>query len=521
MNYDSSNQSHAILISSILLWSVLSNVTTFGVSFAEDGNEDSPYDSGNNEDNSTGQDENRGTDADYDDYDGEEYDEFYYESDPFQPAMEESILDDMVTIDEQDIVTVNVLVNDRSVLGWDKSLAIHYVSKPLFGDVTVNHDNTITYNPFQIALPAGYEKLDSFYYTVRAGINTYYNGTISIWTRQTNDAPVASSAEYMLNENGEITFSLYAYDEDNDILTFTILSNTTFGESVLDPRTGTVVYTPHYKFSGHDSLTYQVSDGFSASSIESVRFDVLKVGGHGSAQDDQQPIDQSDADEQPVDGDNDGGSSNSTAGNSMPIADAGESIMVIEGITVTLDGSNSYDPDDDEITYSWSQEAGPFASLDNSGLVSPSFTAPDVESAAIITFRLVVTDGNLTSSSSSVSITVISLDVDVMPNEYPNNIKLSEPDAEIPVAILSDSHLDASVSIDGDSLTFGPASAEALSYAIVDIDQDGSEDLVSYYRSGDLGLKKGDKKACLTGSVALNNNDDFQFNVCRNVKVLD
>ncbi|MGI0036434.1 MAG: Ig-like domain-containing protein, partial [Nitrososphaera sp.] len=248
------------------------------MSFAEDGNEDSPYDSGNNEDNSTGQDENRGTDADYDDYDGEEYDEFYYESDPFQPAMEESILDDMVTIDEQDIVTVNVLVNDRSVLGWDKSLAIHYVSKPLFGDVTVNHDNTITYNPFQVALPAGYEKLDSFYYTVRAGINTYYNGTISIWTRQTNDAPVASSAEYMLNENGEITFSLYAYDEDNDILTFTIFSNTTFGESVLDPGTGTVVYTPHYKFSGHDSLTYQVSDGFSASSIESVRFDVLKVG---------------------------------------------------------------------------------------------------------------------------------------------------------------------------------------------------------------------------------------------------
>ncbi|MGH9992162.1 MAG: Ig-like domain-containing protein, partial [Nitrososphaera sp.] len=230
------------------------------------------------EEDQTYEEEQENNEADY--YD--DYDEFYYESDPSQPSMEELLLGDMVTIDEQDIVTVNVLVNDRSVLGWDKSLAIHYVSKPLFGDVTVNHDNTITYNPFQIALPAGYEKLDSFYYTVKAGIDTYHNGTISIWIRQTNDAPVASSAEYTLNENGKITFSLDAYDEDNDILTFTILSNTTFGESVLDPEAGMVVYTPHYKFSGHDSLTYQVSDGFSASNTESVRFNVMKVGGRGS-----------------------------------------------------------------------------------------------------------------------------------------------------------------------------------------------------------------------------------------------
>ncbi|MGI0016699.1 MAG: hypothetical protein ACREBU_25020, partial [Nitrososphaera sp.] len=120
---------------SIILWSALFHITTFGVSFAAD--------EGNSvEEDQTYEEEQENNEADY--YD--DYDEFYYESDPSQPSMEELLLGDMVTIDEQDIVTVNVLVNDRSVLGWDKSLAIHYVSKPPFGDVAVNHDNTITYN---------------------------------------------------------------------------------------------------------------------------------------------------------------------------------------------------------------------------------------------------------------------------------------------------------------------------------------------------------------------------------------
>jgi len=488
---------------------VLLHIPTFGISSAAEeessGEEDQTYE------------EQEDNEADYYDY----YDEYYYESDPNQAFMEESLLDDTVTIDEQDIVTVNVLVNDRKVLGWEKSMTIEYVSTPLFGDVTLNQDNTITYSPFQIGLPAGYEKFDSFYYTVKADNDTYRNGSVSIWIRQTNDAPIASSAEHTLNENGKIMFNLDAYDEDNDLLTFTILSNTTFGETVLDPETGNVVYTPHQGYSGQDSLTYQLSDGYSSSSIESVRINVLKVGGQGSARENQISPDQSDDDEQPADGGHDGGQSNSTAGNSVPIADAGMDIMVIEGITVTLDGSDSHDPDDDELTYSWSQKSGPVVDLDDSSSVSPSLTAPDVESTTTITFDLVVSDGNFTSSPSSVSITIISLDVDVMPNQYPNNIKLSEPDTEIPVAILSDSYLDASVTIDGDSLRFGPASAAPTSYAIVDIDQDGLEDLVSYYRSGDLGLKKSDKKACLAGSIELNDNDDFQFNVCRNVKVLD
>jgi YVTN family beta-propeller protein len=49
--------------------------------------------------------------------------------------------------------------------------------------------------------------------------------------------------------------------------------------------------------------------------------------------------------------------------NHPPVADAGSDQTVQEGSPVTLDGSNSYDPDSDTITYSWAQTAGPSITL--------------------------------------------------------------------------------------------------------------------------------------------------------------
>ena len=100
--------------------------------------------------------------------------------------------------------------------------------------------------------------------------------------------------------------------------------------------------------------------------------------------------------------------------NRAPIADAGQTRDVPEQSSVTLDGSGSYDLDQDPLTYAWQQVGTQTVTLDVTDPVHPTFIAPDVGTAGqTLTFRLIVTDtapigsgGNLTSSPSTVVINV-------------------------------------------------------------------------------------------------------------------
>ena len=79
--------------------------------------------------------------------------------------------------------------------------------------------------------------------------------------------------------------------------------------------------------------------------------------------------------------------------NEPPKADAGPNQTVIENSKVTLNGSNSIDPEGENLTYQWEQVAGPLVTLSHTQVVKPTFTAPDVgPGGASLTFRLTVTD---------------------------------------------------------------------------------------------------------------------------------
>jgi hypothetical protein len=84
---------------------------------------------------------------------------------------------------------------------------------------------------------------------------------------------------------------------------------------------------------------------------------------------------------------------NVTSDNEPPTADAGPDQTVGEGAPVTLDGSNSSDPDDGIASYLWEQTSGITVTLSDPTAVQPTFIAPDVgPDGASLTFQLTVTD---------------------------------------------------------------------------------------------------------------------------------
>ena len=108
------------------------------------------------------------------------------------------------------------------------------------------------------------------------------------------------------------------------------------------------------------------------------------------------------------------------APNTLPVARAGSNRSVRDNNLITLDGSQSYDPDGGQLTYSWERLSGTGNSnlvLNNADTSTPTFRSDDLSSStSTVThvFRLTVTDSRNGTHSDEITITVR------LPSRYPH-----------------------------------------------------------------------------------------------------
>ena len=125
--------------------------------------------------------------------------------------------------------------------------------------------------------------------------------------------------------------------------------------------------------------------------------------------------------------------------NTAPIANAGADQGVALGDTVLLDGSTSYDAENDVLTYSWTIELRPLSStstLINPNSETPSFMA-DAEGS--YTVQLIVNDGLLSSAPDSMVVSALAASSCPQPLALITALPYAPNQGELPTNI----HIDA------------------------------------------------------------------------------
>lgn len=156
-----------------------------------------------------------------------------------------------------------------------------------------------------------------------------------------------------------------------------------------------------------------------------------------------------------------------------PIANAGLNKTVPEGEIVQLDGSESYDNDGNPITYSWKSPIG--IHLNDSTLIKPTFTAPDVKVNTNFTFTLVVNDGTSDSDPSNITVTVLQVNKRPLANAGTDKSVTEGASVSLSGNLSSDPDLDVIsykwTSLDGIILFDGLSSAPSFIAPQVNVDK--------------------------------------------------
>ena len=173
----------------------------------------------------------------------------------------------------------NLKVNEDTALpitlaGTDPEndpLTYAITTQPANGTLSALKGNKLTYTP-----KLNFFGVDSFKFKVNDGKTDSAPATISISVTAVNDAPVAKTLSFIVNQNTRSSITLQGTDAEDALakLTFTIATPPSKGklEAVVGNK---MVYTPNNGYSGKDSFTYKVTDtGKTASAPATVSIEV-------------------------------------------------------------------------------------------------------------------------------------------------------------------------------------------------------------------------------------------------------
>lgn len=152
--------------------------------------------------------------------------------------------------------------------------------------------------------------------------------------------------------------------------------------------------------------------------------------------------------------------------NRAPVALAGIAQIVQSGAAVTLDGRESTDPDNDVLTFAWSQDSGTAVTLLDSLQAQSRFTAPTVTEQQVLVFRLRVTDSAGVFSEATTAVTVRP------PVPPPNQVPIAAAGVDQKRGGGETVNLDgrSSRDADGDALTFAWSQVSGPGVTLADAD---------------------------------------------------
>ena len=162
-------------------------------------------------------------------------------------------LNDVSTIDEDIVATIDVLANDSDI--DEDELTIVSVTQGTNGVVT-NNSTDLTYTP-----NTNFNGVDSFTYTIDDGNGQVDTALVTITVTPDNDDPVATNDSDNTSEDTPVTILVLLNDSDSDGDALSIVGVTQGATGTVAFTTTDVTYTPNADFNGSDSFTYTVSDG--------------------------------------------------------------------------------------------------------------------------------------------------------------------------------------------------------------------------------------------------------------------
>lgn len=138
---------------------------------------------------------------------------------------------------------------------------------PTNGTAVVNADGTFTYTP-----GANFSGTDAFTYLVSDGIGGTAIGNVTV--NVLNQPPSTSDVSLSTIQNMMATGQVIATDPNGNPLTYTLQSPPVNGTAAVNAD-GSFTYTPNTGYTGPDSFTVLVSDGFGGTAIATVTINVV------------------------------------------------------------------------------------------------------------------------------------------------------------------------------------------------------------------------------------------------------